>query len=636
MGSFNSLSITDNSSSSVTFTANFTTSATTNTFRYRLQVGLSSGSTTRYCYSNVVSTNSVSTYTLSATADLLEPSTPYDVYAVIQYYDTGASSPSWADSSLSRSTTHTTIDDTPVLISGTISSVSTSVSETSATVNWTWTPEDEPSWWYFIYYDTGTVTSNSRSTSESAHSSQTGSRSCSKTISGLSPGTQYNFRIVMCTEPGCGVGAQGSSYNISDTYDGRFTTQSSSSSSFSYAGYSYPNQTSVSGQWDVDVNLSFQHISPTDGRYQYKVKYWYFDQTAGETSSPDYFTGTLLDEISGSHSDSRTHTLTVSLGLTGGHTYAFNAELWYRVISSGGTVGDWAASSLGMIGRKTITVKAANDGGGDPSGPTTGSITGSHSSVTTSSAQISASASLNVGSYPYYYQILFRVYDNQGTLVYDDETSLQTINSGSSNPYTGSGSRTVNGLSSGASYRYQVVLYGGTNQNSLTQLDYDEGNFTTSSSGGGGDDPGPDQPILYVWSWETASGSWNAENQPGHASLASAAQTAVQNHGATTDFSHLIWNDIIDWLCDCLDAVEYSYSSSTVTTAKMNTSDKVLTAVRFNNMISLWMALRSVIGTESDPWFTEVSTGDTVRGSNFINLAYWMNAFITDYNDDNS
>lgn len=169
-------------------------------------------------------------------------------------------------------------------------------------------------------------------------------------------------------------------------------------------------------------------------------------------------------------------------------------------------------------------------------------------------------------------------------------------------------------------YGFKIVMWTGTHEGASSSwsemgVEY-VGNFTVSV------------PLL-VWSWETDSDSWNAENQSGHDSLAINARNALQNKTATTNFSHLIWNDIIDWLTDNLDALDASYSSSTASSAKMTSTPYTLTANKWNDMISLWNTLEEAIEGNNAQTMQNQSAGDPVNASLFIG----QNGFITIMND---
>lgn len=72
-----------------------------------------------------------------------------------------------------------------------------------------------------------------------------------------------------------------------------------------------------------------------------------------------------------------------------------------------------------------------------PSGPTTGEITVSYNSVTDTSVENTyADIVLNIGSFPYYYQVRRYLYNNQtNELVRSAQTSVLTLSSDDSNPY---------------------------------------------------------------------------------------------------------------------------------------------------------------------------------------------------------
>ena len=247
-------------------------------------------------------------------------------------------------------------------------------------------------------------------------------------------------------------------------------------SSFTYDGYSYPYSYSQNGVWDVDVDLIFEHVSPTDGVYGYKVKYWYFDQTAGESTSPDYFSSPPLTESSGAHSSTQSHTFTIRLGLTAGHTYIFNAELWYS--AAGGT---WTASALGQIGRKTITVKAANESGGSSGGSGSGTISGVTKSVSENGVTIQWSFTPDSSTTAY-----FRGHVTLGTS-YQDTSSVASKYSSMTQGNSGTITFVVqfSGLSSETYYTFQISMESGSSAQNMASIGVGHvGYFTTSGSGG--------------------------------------------------------------------------------------------------------------------------------------------------------
>lgn len=122
-----------------------------------------------------------------------------------------------------------------------------------------------------------------------------------------------------------------------------------------------------------------------------------------------------------------------------------------------------------------------------------------------------------------------------------------------------------------------------------------------------------------VKSWD-----WNASNGEATAAQTKRAYTAVTSHGATTDFSYLVWNDLVNKVKETAEAMgdewntQLGYGSYTETL--MTPSDKVLTAGRFN-------ALRQNIGRHVST-INEVHQGDPVKGSDFITLSEKLNEWI--------
>lgn len=121
---------------------------------------------------------------------------------------------------------------------------------------------------------------------------------------------------------------------------------------------------------------------------------------------------------------------------------------------------------------------------------------------------------------------------------------------------------------------------------------------------------------LDPWSWTSSNGSAST-------TLMKAAYTAVTTKGALSDFSYLVWNDMVDKVKAVLDATGLSWSSNyaTYSATKMSSSDKELTAKRFNS-------LRFNIGSHYSTGISDVSSGDVVYGSYFITLASSLNSWI--------
>lgn len=127
----------------------------------------------------------------------------------------------------------------------------------------------------------------------------------------------------------------------------------------------------------------------------------------------------------------------------------------------------------------------------------------------------------------------------------------------------------------------------------------------------------PDSP-LSIDKW-----SWNASNGSASASQTSAAYNAVVRKTAVTNFSYLVWNDLVDKVNDILDATGNAWDPyyTTYAKTKMSTHNKTLTAVKFNSL-RYNISLHCVTGIE------EVSKNDDVLGQYFTKLAECINTWI--------
>ena len=122
-----------------------------------------------------------------------------------------------------------------------------------------------------------------------------------------------------------------------------------------------------------------------------------------------------------------------------------------------------------------------------------------------------------------------------------------------------------------------------------------------------------DKILVSAWSWSSSNGTASA-------SQTKAAYTALTNNGSTSDFSYLVWNDMCSKVIEIENAAGLTWSTKYASYAdtKMSSSDKVLTATRFNS-------LRYNIGRSYSTGINEVASGDTVYAWYFTTLARCMN-----------
>lgn len=125
-----------------------------------------------------------------------------------------------------------------------------------------------------------------------------------------------------------------------------------------------------------------------------------------------------------------------------------------------------------------------------------------------------------------------------------------------------------------------------------------------------------DKILVSAWRWSSSNGTASA-------SQTKAAYTALTNNGSTSDFSYLVWNDMCSKVIEIENAAGLTWSTKYASYAdtKMSSSDKVLTATRFNS-------LRYNIGRSYSTGINEVASGDTVYAWYFTTLARCMNEWI--------
>lgn len=123
-------------------------------------------------------------------------------------------------------------------------------------------------------------------------------------------------------------------------------------------------------------------------------------------------------------------------------------------------------------------------------------------------------------------------------------------------------------------------------------------------------------PPISLWSWTSSNGEATDDQTK-------AAYSAITNKGLTSKFSYLVWNDLVNKVQEVLDALDDTWNSAYCTKADalMSSSDKTLTATRFNSV-------RYNIGLRYSTGISEVAKGDSVLGSYFTTMTTSLNAWI--------
>ena len=126
-----------------------------------------------------------------------------------------------------------------------------------------------------------------------------------------------------------------------------------------------------------------------------------------------------------------------------------------------------------------------------------------------------------------------------------------------------------------------------------------------------------------------AKWSWTASNGSASVTETSEAYNAVKKKQSTKNFSHLVWNDMVDKVHDVIKAysrsADWDSSYAPYENTKMNSAPYYLTAVKFNSLrnnieiVGGWLSLgyRTDIG--------KVESGDYVYGEYFTTLADYIN-----------
>lgn len=127
-----------------------------------------------------------------------------------------------------------------------------------------------------------------------------------------------------------------------------------------------------------------------------------------------------------------------------------------------------------------------------------------------------------------------------------------------------------------------------------------------------------EKPRIDKWSWNTSNGNASASDTR-------TAYSAVRNNGRLSDFSYLVWNDMVDKVREVLESKNLLWNSrfASYAATKMSYGSKILTADRFNS-------LRYNIGLHYSTGIRDVYKGDIVYGWYFTTLTNCINEWIDD------
>lgn len=181
--------------------------------------------------------------------------------------------------------------------------------------------------------------------------------------------------------------------------------------------------------------------------------------------------------------------------------------------------------------------------------------------------------------------------------------------------YSTATSKTYSGLAPGTTY----IVYMSWSRSTNGEGNYDSDSITTDEVSG-------------VTPW-----SWNASNGTASAVQTRTAYNAVSNYGPISDFSYLVWNDMVTKVAEMRNRANQrpvwntKYLTQASTSMSNTESGRTMTAARYNSLrynIGLYYGFNEVPSGELidlDSVTKEKIPGDPVIGSNFIDLMTGLN-----------
>ena len=165
-------------------------------------------------------------------------------------------------------------------------------------------------------------------------------------------------------------------------------------------------------------------------------------------------------------------------------------------------------------------------------------------------------------------------------------------------------------LEAGTQYGVYCTVY-----HNSTLLGSFQGYVKTDAESGGGS-------TTNITKW-----SWNSSNGDATAIQTSMAYTAVVNKTEVSNFAYLVWNDIVDKVYELAFATVKFWDATYATYAntKMTSSDKTLTAVKFNSLRNNLELVGNNIGLGDKTGIDRVYPKDKVYGDYFTTLTEYIN-----------
>lgn len=163
---------------------------------------------------------------------------------------------------------------------------------------------------------------------------------------------------------------------------------------------------------------------------------------------------------------------------------------------------------------------------------------------------------------------------------------------------------TVSGLSSGTGYNVTATLHSTQASNITSDTAY----VTTQ------------RPSVTPWSWTSSNGAATSAQTRN-------AYSILQGNRTADDFSHNVWNDLIDKVVEMRQALGYSWTTDTgrfpsASGCKVSAGE-ALSALKYN-------AMRTNVGSIRSTGIPDVSAGDEITGYMIVHVTDVLNDIIAD------
>lgn len=172
------------------------------------------------------------------------------------------------------------------------------------------------------------------------------------------------------------------------------------------------------------------------------------------------------------------------------------------------------------------------------------------------------------------------------------------------------GTATITGLSPNTTYQISAEIFwtDGSTGEWYSKIQLSDGITTTNSTG----------TIPSKFSWTKSNGTATATQT-------ATAYTAVTTNGYTTDFSYLVWNDIVEKVNEIITYLDGDWLTkyASLANTKMTSTDKDMTAVRYNSLLyNIWAYCITDISAFNS---LKQNKEDDVLGSYFTNIVTYIN-----------